>query len=83
MASPRRRDAVRKAEISCSSVTRVGLLVAPLVRQTSCPAVQSAQSQSRRLKMTYRLVHTTAIRTMAKGYPSVQCNSGMCVKFMP
>jgi hypothetical protein len=28
---------------------------------------RGAQSQSRRLKMTYRLVQTTAIRTIAKG----------------
>jgi hypothetical protein len=42
-----------------------------------------AYSQSLRLKMTYRLVHTMAIRAIAKGYPSAQCNSGMCEKFMP
>ncbi len=42
-----------------------------------------AQSQSRRLKMTYKLVQTIPIRAMAKGYPSTQRNSGMCVKFIP
>jgi hypothetical protein len=47
------------------------------------PSTAIAQSQSRRLKMTYKLVHTTAIRTSAKGYPNTQCNSGMCVKFIP
>jgi hypothetical protein len=42
-----------------------------------------AQSQSRRLKMTYRLVHTAAISPIANGYPNTQCNSGMWSKFMP
>ena len=41
------------------------------------------QSQSFRLKMTYKLVHTTAIRMIAKGYPSTQCNSGIRSKFIP
>ncbi|MDQ0597956.1 hypothetical protein QF037_002301 [Streptomyces canus] len=41
------------------------------------------QSQCRRLKMTYKLVQTTDIRTIAKGYPNTQCNSGMWSKFIP
>ena len=43
----------------------------------------STQSQSFRLKMTYRLEHTTAIRRIANGYPSTQCNSGIRSKFIP
>lgn len=52
----------------------------------SCRAVAHtviAQSQSRRLKMTYKLVQTIAIRAIAKGYPKLQRNSGMCSKFIP
>lgn len=59
---------------------RGGPWLAPL-RAAALTAI--TQSQSRRLKMTYRLVQTTAIRTIANGYPSTQCNSGMCLKFMP
>jgi hypothetical protein len=51
---------------------------------TTPPIVNAVpQSQSLRLKMKYKLVHTIAIRTMAKGYPSTQCNSGISRKFIP
>lgn len=40
-------------------------------------------SQSRFLKITYRLVQTTAISRIANGYPAAQCSSGMVSKFIP
>ena len=41
------------------------------------------QSQSRRLKIRYRLTQTIPISPIANGYPNPHRNSGMCVKFMP
>jgi hypothetical protein len=56
----------------------------PLPRRPRLTADGAAgHSQSRRLKTTYRLVHTTAMRRTAKGYPNAQCSSGMWSKFMP
>lgn len=46
-------------------------------------STRGGQSQSRRLKIKYKLTQTTPIRPMAKGYPKLQLNSGMCLKFMP
>lgn len=47
------------------------------------PRAKDPYSQSLRLKMTYRLVQTTAISSTANGYPPAQCSSGMLSKFMP
>lgn len=41
------------------------------------------QSQSRRLKITYRLTQTIPISPIANGYPNLQPNSGMWSKFIP
>lgn len=46
-------------------------------------STRGSQSQSRRLKIKNKLTQTTPIRPMAKGYPKLQLNSGMCLKFMP
>ncbi|GGP82760.1 hypothetical protein GCM10010278_71790 [Streptomyces melanogenes] len=40
-------------------------------------------SQSRRLKMKYRLTHAPAISRIANGYPAAHFNSGMFSKFIP
>ncbi|ATL31525.1 hypothetical protein KY5_6507 [Streptomyces formicae] len=40
-------------------------------------------SQSRRLKMKYRLTHTTAISRIANGYPAAHFSSGIVSKFIP
>ncbi len=51
--------------------------------RSECLIGSIAQSQSRRLKMRYRLTQTTAINPIAKGYPKAQCSSGISSKFMP
>ncbi|GAA4052185.1 hypothetical protein GCM10022233_23720 [Streptomyces shaanxiensis] len=52
-------------------------------REEERSGVRGVQSQSRRLKMTYKLMHTNPIKPTAKGYPKLQLNSGMYLKFMP
>ena len=55
----------------------------PVSSADSPRIARGTQSQSRRLKITYKPAQTTPIRPIAKGYPKLQLSSGMCLKFMP